>query len=122
MIFLAVTMGFFAENIREGFTENAKAKEFAQSLYGDLKKDTAFLNLILSYKSWRGLKIDSLISIMDSGNIQKSAKRLYYYHSAMDGNIPYHANDGLFSSSVIRRLRYFKNAQLSAPLSGTMGY
>src|SRR5450432_2262040 len=60
MIFLAVTMGFFAESIREGITENAKAKEFAQSLYGDLKKDTSFLNLILGYKLWRGLKMKYL--------------------------------------------------------------
>jgi hypothetical protein len=31
MIFLAVTMGFFAENIREHFTEKAKGKEYIKS-------------------------------------------------------------------------------------------
>jgi hypothetical protein len=40
MIFLAVTMGFFAENIREKITEHSDAKEMAQSLIDDLKKDT----------------------------------------------------------------------------------
>jgi hypothetical protein len=113
MIFLAVTMGFFAENIREGITENAKAKEFAQSLYGDLKKDTSFLNLILSYKLWRGSKIDSLISILDSENVQKSAKLIYYYHSAVDGNISFHPTD--VTIQQLRNsggLRYFKNGQL----------
>ncbi len=117
MIFLAVTMGFFAENIREGITENARAKEFAQALYGDLKKDTTFLNNILRYKLWRGSKIDSLISILDSGDIQKSAKRIYYYHSAMDGNIPYRASD--VTMQQLRNsggLRYFKNAELSAAI------
>jgi|SRR5450432_11318 hypothetical protein len=118
MIFLAVTMGFFAENIREGITENAKAKEFAQSLYGDLKKDTSFLNLILGYKLWRGLKTDSLISLLDSENIQKNAKRLYYYNSAMDGNIAYHSSDATIQQ--LRNsggLRYFKNAQLTAAIA-----
>src|SRR3954454_7432720 len=81
MIFLAVTMGFFAENIREDITENAKAKEYAQSLYSDLKEDTSFLNVIIQYKSWRGLKIDSLITILSSEDVQKSAKLIYYYHS-----------------------------------------
>ena len=41
MIFLAVTLGFFAENIRENISEHSHAKEMAQSLIDDLKKDTA---------------------------------------------------------------------------------
>ncbi len=113
MIFLGVTMAFFAENMREGITENAKAKEFAQSLYGDLKGDTSFLNLILNYKVVRGLRIDSLIYILDSGNVQKNAKLIYFYHSAMDGNITFHSNDATIQQ--LRNsggLRYFKNAKL----------
>ena len=41
MIFLAVTLGFIAENIRENISEHSHAKEMAQSLIDDLKKDTA---------------------------------------------------------------------------------
>ena len=40
MIFLAVFLGFFAENIRENIGEHKHAKEMAQSLIDDLKKDT----------------------------------------------------------------------------------
>jgi hypothetical protein len=40
MIFLAVTLGFIAENIRENISEHSHAKEMAQSLIDDLKKDT----------------------------------------------------------------------------------
>ena len=113
MIFLAVTMGFFAENIREGITENAKAKEYAQSLYDDLKEDTSFLNAIKNYKSLRGLKIDSLISILNSEDVQKNAKLVYYYHSFMDGNIPFHSDDATIQQlRNSRGLRYFKNPQL----------
>jgi hypothetical protein len=43
MIFLAVTMGFFAENIREHLVERHKAKEYISSLVGDLGNDTAKL-------------------------------------------------------------------------------
>jgi hypothetical protein len=41
MIFLAVTMGFFAENIREHLGEGQKEKEYISSLVKDLEYDTA---------------------------------------------------------------------------------
>jgi hypothetical protein len=40
MIFLAVTLGFFAENIREDITNKAIEKEYMESLLSDLKADT----------------------------------------------------------------------------------
>lgn len=41
MIFVAVSMGFIAENIRENITENHKAQELAESLYLEVKSDSA---------------------------------------------------------------------------------
>jgi len=41
MIFLAVTMGFIAENIRERISDRNKEKEYIESLVQDLKTDTA---------------------------------------------------------------------------------
>ena len=43
MIFIAVFMGFVAENIREHISDNSKEKNYARSLYSDLKKDSAQL-------------------------------------------------------------------------------
>src|ERR1700691_6191193 len=40
MIFLAVIMGFFAETIREGISEDTKAKELAESLYKEVYTDS----------------------------------------------------------------------------------
>jgi hypothetical protein len=45
MIFLAVTLGFFAENIRESLVDRSKEKEYLSSLVSDLKYDTAQFNL-----------------------------------------------------------------------------
>ncbi len=36
MIFLAVMMGFIAENIRESITEHNRAKEYAETMVEDL--------------------------------------------------------------------------------------
>src|ERR1051326_5052984 len=44
MIFLAVTLGFFAENIREHFADRSKEREFIVSLKEDLVSDTAQLH------------------------------------------------------------------------------
>jgi len=44
MIFLAVTMGFFAENIRENYVEHKSAREYASLLIEDLATDTVELN------------------------------------------------------------------------------
>ena len=41
MIFIAVTIGFFAEKIRENISDREKEKDLMQSLIIDLKEDSA---------------------------------------------------------------------------------
>jgi len=48
MIFLAVTMGFFAENIREGISNKEKERKYMESMLVDLKKDTLEITQITS--------------------------------------------------------------------------
>src|SRR6476620_2575759 len=45
MIFLAVTMGFFAESFREHLSDRSKEKEYIKSMVEDLETDSAFLEL-----------------------------------------------------------------------------
>jgi hypothetical protein len=67
MIFLAVTIGFFAENIREHKVEEERAKEFATLMIEDLKKDTSFFRT----GSEKFLMIekhqDSVLALLHSG-------------------------------------------------------
>ncbi|HLX92698.1 MAG TPA: hypothetical protein VKR32_13500 [Puia sp.] len=49
MIFLAVTMGFFAESLRESISDHSKAREYIQSFYDDLKTDTAKISKIVLF-------------------------------------------------------------------------
>src|SRR5450755_1224328 len=60
MIFLAVTMGFFAERIRESITENDKEKQYVISMLEDLKVDTANLNVGIGYWNYVITSIDSV--------------------------------------------------------------
>ena len=48
MIFLAVAMGFFAENIREHLAEQEKGKQYINSFYQDLKYDTSHLTKLIN--------------------------------------------------------------------------
>ncbi len=82
MIFLAVTMGFFAENIREHFSDKKNEKQIIAALKKDLVKDTILLhdlidNYIPTYHSW----VDSSHLYVDSlsvkGNERKFCKALF---------------------------------------------
>ena len=63
MIFLAVTLGFIAENIREGITNRKKEKQYMVLLGQDLKKDTAALHYSIRRLNRDFSSEDSMISL-----------------------------------------------------------
>ncbi|MBS1918115.1 MAG: hypothetical protein JST87_17730 [Bacteroidetes bacterium] len=63
MIFLAVTMGFFAESIREHVTDNAKEKEFVESMIQDAITDTTNIQSSFEQNEKRMDRLDSLCSV-----------------------------------------------------------
>ncbi|HLX93195.1 MAG TPA: hypothetical protein VKR32_16035 [Puia sp.] len=64
MIFLAVTMGFFAENLREYFKDQAEIQNDVQSMVSDLRSDTAMYNFYISSNQLSDRRIDTLISML----------------------------------------------------------
>jgi hypothetical protein len=80
MIFLAVTMGFFAETIREGITEDHRATVFAASMVKDLQSDSFQLASYRDYFVYTSINIDTfmlLLSAADPKNIPSG--KLYWY-------------------------------------------
>jgi hypothetical protein len=80
MIFLAVTMGFFAETIREVITEHSRAKAFAASMLKDLEGDTTQLGVYRKYFDYATKNIDTfmqLLAVTEPKNIP--AGKLYWY-------------------------------------------
>ena len=49
MIFLAVTLGFFAKSLREHINDNQKREQYVQSLVEDLESDTARMDDIIQF-------------------------------------------------------------------------
>jgi hypothetical protein len=63
MIFLAVTLGFVAENIREHFGNREKERHFVKNIIADLEKDTTALNRVLSNQGVLQRSMDSASQI-----------------------------------------------------------
>jgi hypothetical protein len=113
MMFLAVTLGFLAENQRESYVERHREKQFARLLYVDLKRDSQEMDEIIDIKKWRAQKIDSLFYFLLLPNLQENAKPIYYYRSYLDINVPFKPNDATIQQlRSSGGLRYFHNLKL----------
>ena len=66
MLFLAVSAGFFVENLREHYVEHQRAKEYAAMLRKDLAADTTIMNIIAGYRNEQAKKYEAMKNIMDS--------------------------------------------------------
>src|ERR1700733_3130485 len=60
MIFLAVTMGFIAENIREHFSDNSKENDYITGMVKNLAVDTTRLNETIKETILQNKGLDSL--------------------------------------------------------------
>jgi hypothetical protein len=80
MIFLAVTMGFFAENIREHFVNKEKEKQYIKSFYEDLSNDEIELpGLIHAIQHQQILPADSLPGLLANATGTTRANDIYRF-------------------------------------------
>ena len=63
MIFLAVTLGFFAENIRESIVKKEKEKHYIENIIADLKTDTANIKLSVHMQNLLLKKMETVLKI-----------------------------------------------------------
>ena len=83
MIFLAVTMGFFAESFREHLTAREKENEYISSLVGDLILDSANLQEVINENNTKLNKLDSLLTVANADlGMLTNRKKLYQYASS----------------------------------------
>ncbi len=78
MIFLAVTLGFFAENIREHFVEKKKEIETIATFKNELQKDTAILNSLINvYTPAHNFWTDSAITLINANKLKGNEKTIF---------------------------------------------
>ena len=66
MLFLAVTLGFLVENMREHYVERQRGKEYIRSMYEDLKNDTARINNLIAYDEEKIAALNQMYSCYDT--------------------------------------------------------
>ncbi len=116
MIFLAVTMGFVAENIREKITENARARELAESMYQEVYTDSVQLQKIISSREHKEAQLVNLIRLTNDSNVAKASQQLMRsltWSFLIVSPIIFEPADGILTQ--LRNsgsLRYFKNTEL----------
>ena len=97
MIFFAVTIGFFAENLREHLSDSNKEKEYIKSLVQDLKIDQQVLSESTSTLQSGIDMMDSLVVILNNpSHISENTAELYYLARLSPRLSPLSINDKTF--------------------------
>ena len=114
MIFLAVTMGFFAESLRENITGKEKESEYISSLMRDLEKDKVQLKVIMDDNNHKIKGLDSLITLAskDMGDVQ-NRKLLYQYSSHVSWFSIFLSNDATMSQLKNSGLQFIRHDNIA---------
>ena len=94
MLFIAVTLGFFAENLREHYVEKQREKQYLHKLAADLRQDTAKLNFSITFKIRKSQQADSLINLITSPDYTRQLPLIYYYARLFFVREPFYATEG----------------------------
>ncbi len=79
MIFLAVSMGFIAENIRENLVEHETEKRTMELVVENLKEDTTALEKSIKWNIKKVDIIDSILLFRNSHTYSKENAELAYH-------------------------------------------
>ena len=79
MLFLAVTLGFLTENIREGYQERHRVNEFMCKISHDLRADIAAITRLKQQRIKRNIQCDSLIVLLTNDPANNDRSKIYYY-------------------------------------------
>ncbi len=79
MLFLAVTAGFFVENIREYYVERHREEQYIASLLRDLKADTLSMDEIIASTDMQIKGLDTLLKVFENSKPEQFAIDVYYF-------------------------------------------
>src|SRR5574338_301743 len=112
MIFLAVTLGFFAETVREKISEHKLLKEYAASLVKDLELDTSQLHTYRNYYRYTSANVDTLLQLLTNNNPQNiPTGKMYWYGLFGGAHLYFVPNDATIQQiKSTGALRYFSTS------------
>lgn len=118
MTFLGVSLGFFADNLREHWSERRTESEYLISLQADLIQDTAKLNFSIARKSDKLLRLDSLVRLLSGTDRQKHSGKIHFLLRYASIREPFYATTGTINQlESAGGLRIIQNRSLVAKLN-----
>ena len=112
MLFLAVSLGFYAENTRESILHKKEVKTQLNSMLSDLQSDIILLGSVTDRNSHSAQMADSLIELLHS-DITNTTE-IYFAARTVTANVGYYyTNSKSFDQlKTAGLLRYIKNKEL----------
>lgn len=101
MLFLAVTLGFFAENMREENVEHHKEIEYVKSMIEDLRKDTANIQDVVIRFEKLSLVFDTVLKNFDKGTSKFSQSWSNNFVRIVKGGYP----DYYYTDRTLQQLK-----------------
>lgn len=95
MIFLAVALGFFSENIREHITNRTKEKQYIAGFISNVKDDTATLRNVIGFDERQVKGLDSMLKLAHV-NMDIDSNRKSFYNFAIQylfSSVSFKSND-----------------------------
>ena len=114
MLFLAVFLGFLAENWREHIVEGKRAKEYAITLLQDIKNDTLEMNNTIARYEKNMATVDSLLNYKEANGVDAIPGGAIYYYGLNSALIAYRMS---FNTSTMEQLKYSGNLRYFGNLS-----
>jgi hypothetical protein len=113
MLFLAVSLGFFAENLREQQIEKHREISYLKNVHDDLQLDLNTINTVLSQNTIRLRVMDTLFQAIKSNTI--NSEDIYYYTRNLALRATFESSHvGLDQIKSAGGLRMIKNAEITS--------
>ncbi len=116
MIFVAVSMGFIAENIRENITENNQAQELAESLYEEVKSDSMVVQQKIELRLKKEKQMVYLRDFMRDSSLDKLGSRFgkaAFWTNQVVSTILFEPQDGiLMQLKNSNNFKFYRNRKL----------
>jgi hypothetical protein len=118
MLFLAVFAGFLAENQREHYVEDQRAKVLAKNLYKELYADSIAIQQKIALRNIKESECAYFIDYVKDSDLIKLSTRFYpafTWTFLQSAQLLFEPNDGILNQlRNSGELRYFKNSELQA--------
>jgi len=93
MLFLAISLGFYVDNLREHYVEKKREKQYMQMLVADLETDIHVLDSNMAFRQKREETLQRFVSLLGQKDIQKNAALIYRLADSTDGYETFNRDD-----------------------------